>query len=74
MDYEFWPNIDELVDEQTVDSTSLTDFVDQNDEDYIQTQVILREMMPDNEVSSKQVQHRIVGSHQQQFRTIKMCK
>jgi hypothetical protein len=75
MDYDFWPNMEELVDDSSshsaVDSTSLGDF--EQDEDYIQTQVLLREMMPDHEEFQSQQTHRIIRPHQQ-IRTIKMCK
>ncbi|KAI6175460.1 hypothetical protein M3Y97_00691400 [Aphelenchoides bicaudatus] len=74
MDYDFWPNMDDLVDDSSshsgVDSTTLGDF--EQDEDYIQTQILLREMMPDHE--DFQPQQRIIRTQQQQVRTIKMCK
>lgn len=87
MDYDYWATVDEIVEEdgtsRHVGSTSPLDFHAQ-DEDFLSTQFLLREMMPlvdgDHVVMDEEAedQYRVIRQHSmgqpQQVRTIKMCK
>jgi hypothetical protein len=66
MDYDYWATVDDAED-RNVDSTSPLNFNDQ-DEDYLSTHFLLREIMPNN----TEEEYQIVG--QRQIRSIKVCK
>lgn len=71
MDYDYWATVDDVADDRSADATSPLNFDDQ-DEDFISTHYLLREMMPSQNREGETEEHYQKIRQTHQGRSIKM--